>query len=87
MFFWNTLIRLFMETYLELTLGSIINIKTADWDSEYPAERYSNNLSVAIMIVTTLLLPLLVVFYVWNFTALNYDRFRSTYSAVLDGTN
>ena len=76
-----------METYLELTLGSLLNIKTADWDSEYPAERYSNSLSVAIMIFTIVLLPLFVVIYVWNFSALKFDRFQSTYGAFLEGTN
>jgi len=86
-FFWNGLIRLLMETYLELILGSILNIRTADWDSDYPDERYSNYLSVVLLVISTVLLLLFVVFYVWNFSALNYDRFRSTYSAVLDGTN
>jgi hypothetical protein len=87
LFFWNGLIRLFTETYLELIIGSIINIKRANWDSEYPAERVSNNLSVAIMIISTVLLPLFVVICVWNFSSYHFDRFQSTYGSILEGTN
>jgi hypothetical protein len=39
------------------------------------AERISNDLSVVIIVASTVLLPLLAVISVWNFSALSFPRF------------
>ena len=51
-FVWNGLIRLFMELFMELFLTAVLNVYTAVWDSPYSAEKYSNSVSVVILVFT-----------------------------------
>ena len=85
-FFWNGLQRFFMETFFELVLSAAINAKTADWETSFPSEKYSNALSVIVLAIICVLLLVLPIFYICNFSALQFDRFGDTYGGVLEGT-
>ena len=74
-YFWNGLIRLAMETFLEIVLTVPINLALANWDSPFKSVRYSNNLAVTFLVLMSVLVPILIVLYCCNFSMLKEDRF------------
>ena len=85
-FYWNGLIRLFLELYQDLALLSFLNLYTAEWDSVYDSVRYSNNLS-AVVFGIVLALPLILAIVMYrNRTLWNDPNFRNRFGALLDGT-
>ena len=86
-FFWNGLIRLFMETFFELVLTAVLNMRMVDWLTPYPAVNLSTALAMISLILVSVLSPFLVFLYWRNFSILAEDRFKSKYGAGLVGTN
>ena len=86
-FFWNGLIRLFMETFFELILSALVNLHAVDLDSSYPGVKYSNVLTFVSLILIGLLVTSLNLLYCCNFRRLAEKRFRGRYGAGYDGTN
>ena len=74
-FFWNSLIRLTMESAFELTLVAVLNLRTMDPNSTFPAVRYSNALSVIYLSFVSVLLCSLVALYCLNFKKLKDKEF------------
>ena len=65
-FFWNGLIRLFMEVFFEIAFASSLNLYTADWNTSYFAVKYSNILSSIFCIGSALITIFLIIFYSKN---------------------
>ena len=86
-FFWNGLIRLFMESFFELVLCALVNLHAVDWDSSYPGVKYSNVLTFISLILIGLIVTCLNVLYCCNFSRLAEERFRNRFGAGYDGTN
>ena len=86
-FFWNGLIRLFMESFFELILCALVNLDTVDWDSSYSGVNYSTALTLISLLLIGILTPCLNVLYCCNFSRLADARFINKCGAGYDGTN
>ena len=86
-FFWNGFIRLFMESFFELAITALVNIRTVDWQTSYRGVKYSNSLTLIILILMGVLVTCLNVLYCRNFSILSEDRFKNRYGSGLEETN
>lgn len=76
-----------MESAFELTLVALLNLRTMDSASPFPAVRYSNALSVIYLIFMSVLLCSLVVLYCLNFEKLKDNEFSSKFGSGYEGTS
>ena len=65
-FFYNGVIRFYMETFLNLLLASLLNVYTVDWNSPFSAIIYSNYASIFILSSTIVTLFILFIVYCRN---------------------
>ena len=63
--FWNTLVRLLTEVYLEMLMLSALNLRTIDWSNPFTFVKYSNTFSLFI-IVTLLTSPLVLIYHFYK---------------------
>ena len=86
-FFWNGLIRLFMESCFEIALAAILNIYEVDWATRFPSVRYSNALTVMSLIQLGFIPVILCVIYCKYFSIrANSTTFLSRLTAFTEGT-
>ena len=57
---WNALLRLFMETYLESTLLSTLNVHMIDWNTDFTTILVSNILAVTYLTLFSVVPPILL---------------------------
>ena len=76
-----------METWLELALVAVLNMRTVNWSTPSRTVTYSNILAVISLVLMSVLSVLLIVFYCLNFKKLNEERFKNKYGSALEGTN
>ena len=87
MFYWNSLIRLYMSVFQDLALLSILNLDTLEWKSGSSSEAYSYILSV-ISIVLVSVLPLLFMAVLYrNMAVWNQEEFKKNFGALLGDAN
>jgi len=46
---WNGLIRLYLETFADVSITAFLNTYTADWSNRSPVVMYSNVLAIAFL--------------------------------------
>ena len=80
--FFNGPLRLFMKTFLDLYLSSLLNVVSADDETENPSVKASNKTALAVFIVRSALVPILGLLYFCKFA--NIDE-SSNYGALLNG--
>ena len=81
--FYNGIIRLFTETFLDLYVTSLLNIVAVDWKTSSAMTRASNVTAVGVFTLWNLAVLFLAVLYARNFDKINA---KSNYSALLSGT-
>ena len=74
-FFWNGLIRLFMEISFELILTAMLNVHTADWQTPFHEVRFSTALSIISLTLVAIIFPFLSLLYYRNLTILSKMSF------------
>ena len=83
--FWNPLIRLVAEMFLEMMMLSALNLHTVDWDSPFAFVKYSNTFSI-FMIMALLISPLVLNYVLWKKRAeWSTDNFNDKHGALFDG--
>lgn len=80
------MIRLVMETAFELSIVAIVNMRTVDWGTSFPAEKYSTALSIISLILLGVLTLFFSVFNWLNFSKLKETSFKNKHRASLEGT-
>lgn len=83
-FFWNGILRFYIETFFDLVLAAALNVYTADWDSGNSSEKFSNYMSAIVLILSAVIFLICLIYFSYNFDAFKYDDFKM--STVLDGT-
>ena len=86
-FFWNGLLRLFMETFFDTFLSSVLNVHTADWDSPSSSVQFSNIISLVLLVIKGVTFFLVTTLYVRNLEVLGFPDIRSRVGALLDDTS
>ena len=71
-FFWNGPLRLFMESFFDMFLASVLNVHTADWDSPSSSVQFSNVASIVFLVITGITFFLVTIVYVRNLDVLGY---------------
>ena len=85
-FFFNGMIRLIMETSLELAITAVLNMYTVDWNTPFRSVKYSSALSIISLILLSVLTFFLVLYYWKNFEKLKQKMFRDRVGAGVEGT-
>jgi hypothetical protein len=81
------MIRVFMETFLDFFLSSVLNVFKAVWNSPHSAENYSNMVSVVFLLFTIVFITTFVVMSCKNFSRLHDDDVKKKFGAIFEGTN
>lgn len=81
--FFNGVIRLFAETFLDLYVSSLLNIVAADWETTSALIRASNVVSVGVFVLCNVLVVLLAFVYLRNYHKIDD---KSSYRVLLEGT-
>ena len=85
--FWNAFIRLTMESFQDLLLLGALNLQEADWDSPFPAVRYSNYLAAVFVGLACFTPSLFLSCVLYKRTDWSKPQFRNRYGSVLEGTS
>jgi hypothetical protein len=80
------MIRLVMETAFELSIAAIINIHTVDYNTSYPAVKFSNTLSIISLILLGVLTPFFSLFNWKHFSKLKQENFKKRHRASIENT-
>lgn len=80
------MVLMFLETYLELLLSSVLNVHTSDeWNALNGAERLSLTVAIAYLVVAPLCILYYASFYFSNREMFSIPEFRERFGVVLDG--
>ena len=82
---WNSLIRLMMETYLELLLTSVLNLKFGRVEAEKNSTYYAMVLSVIVFMVLTIVPPVLCTLWWKRRENWSSEDFKARYGSLLQG--
>ena len=83
--FWNTLVRLMSEVYLEMLMLAALNLHTIEWDNPFYFVKYSNAMAV-LGIITVTIAPIMLIFVLckkrpeWS-----TDSFTERHGTLLEG--
>ena len=84
--YWAGLNRFFIETFLDLALLSILNLHTADWNSQFVSVKASNIVSV----ITLTSLSFIMLFYIVGYWSIPREtrtqEYGHRFSPLLEGT-
>lgn len=75
-----------METAFELAIVAVLNMRTADWASQFLAVRLSIALSIISLVLLCVLPIWLTIFYNKHFSKLKQKDFREKYDSGIEGT-
>ena len=73
-----------MESFLDLYLSALLNVLTADNETENPSVEASNKTALVVFIAFSTMVPLLGLLYFCKFAKLGESS--TNYDALLDGT-
>ena len=83
--FFNWSVRLYMETYLNMCLFSLLNLKEIRWDLGFPAVKTSNLLSILIFTQALVVPVIMFVYYIRNRDRWEDEDFKKKFGPFLDG--
>ena len=84
-FFFNGLIRIFMESFLDLTLSAVLNLMMADWETEYFWEHFSNMCSLAWMAFAGVIMICLAFVSMCSISQFEDQMIKGRIGAIYDG--
>ena len=85
--YWNSLIRLLFEGYLQLFLSVFINIADMEWSGEmYNGAVLYNNIFTILVAALLSGFPFFIFIFYWtNVNRLEEEEFKETYGGIYDG--
>ena len=84
--YWNGLIRLLMEAYLDVSICTLINLKKYVWISEFSALTFNNLLVIFFATVLLLCPPFLLIFAACKHHKWKSEDFKNKHGTLIDGT-
>ena len=85
--YFNGTIRLLMESYMDLVMFALINIKDLDWSGDFFFVTLNNWISISLVGILIVFPFLIVIVYVRNVKQWKEDQFQERYGAFVDGAN
>ena len=84
--FWNGLIRLFMEVYLESVLLSIHNLKNIVWQDS--SLHIASNILAIVFVLVFCLLPLFLLYFFSKYKEIWHTKeFKDKYGTLIESSN
>ena len=80
---WRGSTVLFMVTFFEMLLASLLNVYFVRWDSENAVEKNSNYAAVTFLSIVAITFPAIVVFYTCNLSSFDYLNFVKSFGALI----
>ena len=84
--YWNGLIRLLMEAYLDVSICTLINLKKYVWIAEFNALTFNNLLVIFFATVLLLCPPLLLIFAACKHNKWQSEEYKNKHGSLIDGT-
>ena len=85
--FWGGSSRFFIESYVQLALYTLLNLKEFEWDTFFTLITLSDVLAIVSLIVLVVLPIALVIFLAYNISNWNDEEFAARNGALLDGAD
>ena len=85
--FWGGTMRFFIESYLQITLLTLLNLKEYEWDNLVSIITLSDALAIISLVVVILLPVALIIFFACNLTKWRDEEFARRHGAFLDGAD
>ena len=63
--YWNGIVRMFMEIYMNLTLFNFVSLVNLDWETNLPAVNFSNTFAIVGTIVA-FIAPVILLRHTWQ---------------------
>ena len=83
--FWNNLVRLLAEVYLEVLMLSAMNLRKIDWSNPFSFVKYSNMISLFI-ILAILISPLVLIYHFYKKRPeWQEDSFKEKHGTMFEG--
>ena len=84
---WNGAMRLFTESYMQITMFTFLNLKEYEWDSDFTIVVLSDVLAIVSLVMVTLLPIALLIFFACNISKWSNEGFARRHGAFLDGAD
>ena len=85
--FWNGTMRFFIESYMDIALFTMLNLKEYEWDYDFSLITASHVLAFVMVVVITLGPVALLVGFACNISKWGNERFVDRYGTFLDGAD
>ena len=82
---WSGSIRFFVEAYFDFVMFVSINLKYVEQETDYDSVKYSNVLTILLLIVTVLMSIFIPVFYWYKRNSWEEPNFKKKYGSLLEG--
>ena len=84
--YWNGLIRLLMEAYLDVSICTLINLKKYVWIDEFNALTFNNLLVIFFATVLLFCPPFLLILAACKHHKWQSEEYKNKYGTIIDGT-
>ena len=74
-----------MSVYQDFALLSVLNLNTANWDTSFSSENYSNNLSIVVLVLILAVPPLILVHLYREYEQWDDENFNRRFGTLIDG--
>ena len=85
--FWGGTSRFFIESYVQITLYTLLNLKEFEWDKDFPLITLSDVLSIVSLAAIVTLPIVLVIFLACTMAKWSDGEFAARNGALLDGAD
>ena len=76
-----------METFFEVALAALVNIRTVEWDTSYPGVKYSTALTLISLVLIGVLPPYFILLFCCKFKVFTEEKFKKMYGSGIEGVN
>ena len=85
--YWNGIVRMFMEIYMNLTLFNFVSLVNLDWNTNLPAVNFSNTFAIVGTLVV-FIAPVILLRHTWrNLHKFGDESFSKRHGAILEGVD
>ena len=85
--YWNGIIRLFIEVYLDFGVCAFLQIKTMYWDDNLRAVSFGNILAIITVACLGILPIFAIIFFIKRVETWSDKGFQAKYGSLIEGTN
>ena len=85
--FWGGTMRFFIESYMQICICTMLNLKEYEWEGSITLIALSDVLAIIAFVVVTVLPIALLIFFACNISRWDEERFAERHGAFLEGAD